>query len=510
MRTKFVFKNIFAKWISVVLLTVFQFVARKIFVIYYNDNLMGLAGLLQSVISMLGLLELGVGSAIYFLLYEPMANSDYKKISMIMHLYRKIYLIIGIIIFLIGLILLPFLKNFISTDLNNSIIQKAYLILLLDTVLSYFLAYRRNIFNADQKEYICTNIDTICGILTTVFQILVTIVFHNYYLYLAIKVFWTLFGNIYIFLNSEKEYSYIKQKNTEKLPKEFMEKFYINVKSLCIMNIASYFVFGTDNLLLSKYAGLESVFIYSNYNTIIVTINKIFHNIFDSAKASIGNYMITEGKEKGYELFKDMFLINFFITCFTSVAMFVIFNDFISIWLGEKYVWSNFIIAVLVLNNYMRYIMQTNSVFRNAAGIYNPYPFYKYWSLVEGIVNILASIFFISVLNEKELGVFLGTTISTVVFTVPGIHALYKYYFSKENIIKFIKKYFRYLILTILYLVISFILCKSVRTNSKYINLVFDFIIAILVPNIFNILIFYNTSEFKHILMRIRQHFQKV
>ena len=503
MRTKNTIKNIFTKWIGILLLTILQFVSRKIFIGYYSDELMGLAGLLNSVISMLSLFELGIGTAIYYSLYKPLAEKNYEMTAAIMKMYKKIYFCIGSIVLIIGILLTNFLDLFISTELEKHIVVKAYYILLVDTVVSYFLSHRRNIFNADQKEYICNNIDTVIGVGGTISQIIVTILFKNYYLYLAIKIIWTISGNIFVYLFSNKKYSYIKISGNNKLPKGYMNEFKGNVKALCVGNISSYLVFGTDNLLISKFAGLSSVFLYSNYNTIISTVNKLFHNIFYSMQASVGNKMVTDDEESVYELFEGTQLLNYFVTCFTTVAMFLMFNDFIEIWLGKEYTWPISTVVVVVINNYMRFIMQTTSVFRNAAGIYNPYPFYKFWGIVEGFLNLMASFAFIIVLKDNIMAVFLGTTVSTVLFTLVSSITLFKYYFSMHKIKEYLKKYIIYFMLTIIYMVLGKFIVQNVRTNIVLFNFIMDAIVAIVITNVFNILIFQKNKDFAFVKNKI-------
>ena len=111
-----------------------------------------------------------------------MSNRNTKKIIAIIRLYKKIYTYIGCTVLFLGLIMIPFLSRFIDADINIRTVRIAFRIFLIDTVSSYFLAYRRNIFNADQKEYFCTNVDTITTALGIVTQILFTIFTHNYYL----------------------------------------------------------------------------------------------------------------------------------------------------------------------------------------------------------------------------------------------------------------------------------------------------------------------------------------
>lgn len=497
-RRQYIFKNIIAKWIGIFVVTILQFIARRVFIIYFSNELLGLSGLLQSVIAMLGLLELGVGSAIYYSLYEPLANGDNEKTSAIMRLYGKIYNLIGLAVLFIGLLLMPFLSKFVETNLSIKTIRISYAILLSDTVLSYFLAYRRNIFNADQREYVCTNIDTVSSVCANLTQIILTVLTHNYYLYLIGKVFWTVLANFVIYFSSSHQYPSLRSKSEYHLSNEYLKRFKDNVRTLCICNISTYLVFSTDNLLISKFINVGSVFIYSNYSLIIGTVNKLFHNIFNSAQSSVGNYAVLNDKDKTYSLFENMFFANYFITCFTSVAMISIFNSFMKIWLGSNYVWPLHIVTVLVLNNYLRYINQTQSVFRNAIGLYNPYVFYKYWGFVEGIVNLIASILLVKVFNKEPiLGVFLGTTISTMVaYAFTGSHALFKYYFGIDKFFRYLKNYLIYLALTITYSLSCVVLQSFLFTSNDYLNFIIASIIALILPNISNILIFRKTSNF--------------
>lgn len=502
MRKKSVLKNVIAKWIGTILLTILQFISRRICVDSFGDKLLGLNGLLQSFISMLSLLELGVGSAIYYSLYEPLAKGDTQKISAIMQLYKKIYKYIGIVIMAVGVCILPFINCFISTQINLTTIRCAYLILLSDTVLSYFLSYSRNIFNADQKEFFCTNTDTVFGLITVLCQIVVTLVTGNFYLYLLIKVIGTLLANFVIFYYSKNKYHYLdnKVKYTD-LSKEFLDTLKKNIKALCMSNIASYLVFGTDNVLLSGFVGLGSVFIYTNYNTIINLINQLFHNVFDSMRASIGNYMITETKNKTYELFERIYFLNYVVTCYTTVSMFTCFNDAITIWLGKQYIWSIEIVAILVLNNYMRHIQKASAVFRNAAGIYAPYPMYKFMPLIEGMINLIASVMLIEFFpGHKVLGVFLGTMISTVFFTGCGIHALYRYYFVEKTIRAYFAKYTEYFIVTVIFTILSSVLSKylinCLNIESMLVVLIIDFAVALFVSFGGIVLIFRKNQNF--------------
>ncbi len=508
MREKYVLKNFIAKIFSTGLVTLLSFVSKKVFLDSLGDEVMGLNALLLSVLSMLSLLELGIGNAIYFSLYKPLAEDNKAEVSQIMRLYAKIYRVIGALVMMIGLILIPFLHFFVETDLSNRVLYSAYLIMLLDTALSYYMAYRRNIFNADQKEYFNTNVDTFISVATSCLQMLTVVLTKNYYLFLLVKLIGTLSGNLYIFYQSGQKYPYLKKKYSYQLPKEFMDTFIQNVKALCISNIASYLVFGTDNLLLSGFFNLTAVFIYSNYTAILSAVNQVFHQLFNSMQASVGNFMVVEGKEKTYELFKKIQFLNFLITGYTSVALLTLYNDAITLWMGQQYTWGLLTVVVLVFNNYSRYILQTTSIFRNAAGLYSPYPAFKFLSLFEGVVNILASLFFIVICKMGILGIFLGTSISTIVSTVAIPQCVYKYYFER-SVRDYIWRYLQYIILTAVYCVLSVGIYHLIRTDMLILNLVFGVILSFAIPIGLSSVLYYKTEEFQFVRETVLRYLGK-
>lgn len=509
MREKYVLKNYIAKIVSTGLVTILSFVSKKVFLDNLGDNVMGLHALLLSVLSMLSLLELGIGNAIYFSLYKPLAEKDEEQTSAIMQMYAKIYQVIGGLIFGIGLALMPFLRFFLSTPMSDKVLYTAYLIMLLDTSLSYYMAYRRNIFNADQKEFFNTNVDTVINIATPCLQMAAVVLTGNFYLYLVIKMIGTVSGNFYIYYQSGKKYPYLKKKSVYQLSKEFMHTFKENVKALCVTNISSYLVFGTDNLLISKFTNLSTVFGYSNYSAILSAVNQIFHTVFNSMQASIGNFMVLEEEEKVYGLFKKVYFMNFLITSYTSVALLTLFNDAIDLWMGEKYVWALPVVAILVFNNYSRYILQAIGVFKNAAGLYSPYPAFKFLTLLEGVVNIVASLFFILVCHLGVLGVFLGTSVSTLVSTIAIPHAVYKYYF-KRSAWDYVSRYVQYLVLTVIYCICSVGLYQWIHTPYIFLNLFLGLVISFVIPVGFTSLIYRKTDEFQFVWETVMKYVNKI
>ena len=68
-------------------------------------------GLFSNILSMLSLAELGIGGAIGFALYKPLAEDNKEKITTLMQFYGKAYKIIGIVVAIFGLVMMPFWYN---------------------------------------------------------------------------------------------------------------------------------------------------------------------------------------------------------------------------------------------------------------------------------------------------------------------------------------------------------------------------------------------------------------
>ena len=188
MRKKSALKNIVSKMIYSIVITLLSFVSRRVFVSTLGDTLLGLNGLLTSVISMLSLMELGVGNAIYFSLYEPLAENNEERIKSIMRLYQKLYRYIGLAVCIVGLCVIPFLKFLITQDIDYNYVYKIYLIFLANSVMSYFMAYRRSLYSANQKDYLINNVTTVVNIISYSLQIITMLRYQNYVVYLLIQV----------------------------------------------------------------------------------------------------------------------------------------------------------------------------------------------------------------------------------------------------------------------------------------------------------------------------------
>ena len=173
------------------LLNIFiPFVMRSVILYCLGVEFLGLSGLFKSILSLLNLAELGVGAAMVFSMYRPIAEDDTDTICALMRLYRKFYRLIGLFIAVAGLALTPFLPRLVQGDTPPGVsLYALYFMNLAATVLSYWLfAYKNSLLLAHQRTDVGSKITLAVNLVQYVLQALVLLLFRDYYLYLALHL----------------------------------------------------------------------------------------------------------------------------------------------------------------------------------------------------------------------------------------------------------------------------------------------------------------------------------
>ncbi len=492
-RTNSTIKNLIYAMIGQIAGVIINFIARIVFLKILTAEYLGLNGLFSNILTMLSLMELGVGSAMTYSLYKPLAIKDIEKIKSLMGLYKKAYISIGTIILIIGISITPLLPYFIvdMPDIDENL-NLIYIMFVINTALSYFYSYKRSLIISDQKRYVATAYRYTFNFLLNIVQMIVLLITKNYILYLIVQIIFTFAENVVVSKTADKMYPYLREKNVKKLEKSDMKQIKKNVTAMIGHKVGGIVANGTDNIILSKFIGLVEVGIYSNYYLIMNALNIILGQVFTSITASVGNLVAIENKDKSYEVFKKTFFINFWLYAFSAISLFILFNDFITIWLGEEYLFSIDIVLVLVINFYVTGMRKAVLTFRDATGLYWED---RYKPIAEALINIIASLILVKVCGT--IGIFIGTFISTMTtcfWCEPYI--LYKYSF-KMNIKKYLIQYLRYTLIFIVTGIIIVLLCSLINFVS-IISIILKACICLIGINLIFIAVFYKTEEFKY------------
>lgn len=500
-RKKSSFKNMITAVSSNVLTIIVGLVAQAIFIKILGSEYLGLNGLFSNVISMLGIVELGMGSAIIYNMYKPIAENDHEKIKSLMQFYKKSYLIITLIISIIGIMIIPFIKYIVdiesvTVDVN---VYLVYILFLLETICSYILSYKRSMLYADQKEYITNIIHMGYTIIVNTMQLSFLYFTHDYYLYLIIKVIMRLVENIVISSYVNRRYSYLLDNNVTKLDSKTEKDIFQKIKALFFHKIGGFIVSGTDNIIISKYLGLVTVGLYSNYYMIINAVQTVINHIIQATRASVGNLLVTESKKKQFDIFNKIRFVNFWISCFSSICIFVIMDSFITIWIGYKFVLPTKVLLVLVINFFIVSSRSTYGAFKEAAGI-----FYedRFVPIIESLLNIVLSIIFVK--KFGLMGVFMGTVASGLVlwcYSYPKY--VYKNLFGRSYY-DYIKETIYYLIVFVLIAGFSYSLAILISFENVYLQFISNVLIALIVPNVIMLLLFSKDENFKYFINMLK------
>lgn len=474
-----------------------SFVSRTVFIKMLGANYLGVNGLFSNILSMLSLAELGVGSAIIYSLYKPLAQKDERKIKALMNIYSTAYRIIGFTVAILGLILVPFLKYLIKDKPNISNLTIIYLMFLANSVSSYFFAYKSSLIMADQKNYVNTVNQVRFNFIQNFIQICLLFLTRNYLLYLAVQVICSFLANLSISIKANKMYPLLRNRKKEYLDSETRKDLFKNIGAMMSHKIGGVVVNGTDNILISSFVGVYWVGLYSNYVMIINMINSVLNQVFTSVTASLGNLNALENSEKSNSVFNIVFFINFWLYAFCSISLWILLDPFIEIWIGNKYIMDKYVVLIVVVNFFVMGMRQSVIAYNSTLGLFwND----RFKPLFEAAINLIASLILLKKFGIA--GVMLGTfisTMSTSFWVEPYI--LYKHAFKKPLII-YLKKYTIYTIITISTAIVTKLAC-SLFTTYTFLSIIGRGVFSLIIPNLIFLILFYRTNEFKY-LMKIK------
>lgn len=494
MRIKNSLNNIIFNLGSIFVTYILNFISRSVFIYVLGTIYLGVNGLFSNILMMLSLAELGIGTAIAFSLYKPIAENDINKISTLMSFYRKAYRVIGFVVAFFGFILMFFL-NYIIKDANSiENLRLIYLLYLFNTVSGYFLAYKTTLVSAYQKDYTLVPINTSISIINIISQIAVLLITKSFIIYLIIQILFGFIQRIIINIVITKRYSYINFKSKEKLSKQELHTIIKNIKAMFFHKIGDYCINGTDNIVISVFISIQAVGFYSNYTLLINTVNAIIMIIFNSTSASFGDLIAREEPKIILEKFKIFNFLGFWIFGWATICFYNLLNPFITLWIGEKYLLGYSVIIPVLINYYLTGMRIPLGIVKSSGGVYAQDQFIP---IIQSIINL-----FFSVLLVRSIGlagVFWGTVISCIVPLVYRPYIVYKCVFE-TSCKKYFMKFTYYLIIFFTNIFVTSFLCKILFISGNWLSLAERCIICAFIPNIFIIVLFRKSYELKELI----------
>ena len=499
-RTKNSIRNIVYGVFSKIVTIILPFVARTIIIQILGTQYLGLNSLFTSILQVLNLAELGFGNALVYSMYKPIAEKRNEKVCQLLNYYKKCYRIIGIIVLIFGLLIMPFLDKLISGEHPENInIYYIYIIYLINTVLSYFLfAYKSSLLTANQRNDITSKISLMLVILQNVLQILLLIVFENYYYYIVVIPFITILNNLIISKIVDKKYPQYKAKG--KLEENENKEIQKNVKGMIFQKIGSVVLSNVDNIVISAFLGLTILGIYNNYYYIITSLFGILSVVMNSLKASIGNSVVLETKEKNYKDFIKFIFLYVWIISWMSICLLVLMQDFIQLWLGQEYLLEYYIVILFGIYFFVHKWCDMLYVYQEAKGLWWENRFVP---ISAAIVNLIINLILVKIIGLA--GILISTIVSVLfIYDFGYAKILFINYFNiKGEFKKYILKQIKYLITTIIVGIVTYGICL-ILNKSTLLYFILKICIATIVPNVLFFIIYKNTNEFKELVIFIK------
>lgn len=497
-RTKNSINNIKTGVIVQIINKLMVFVVRTVFIKMLNTDYLGVNGLFTNVLAILSFAELGIGTAIIFNMYRPVAENDKEKIKSLMQLYKKSYNLIGIIVFVLGLFVIPFM-NFVIKEKPNIVenLILIYIMFLFNTSASYFFTYKKSIISAHQKQSVINNVDSIFYFIKSIVEIICLLLTRNFIIYLSVEILSTIVENIILSKIADKMYPYLKEKNIIQLSKEESGNIFKNVKSLIIYKFGGVIMNSTDNILISSLVSVGIVGFCSNYIMIINSIKSIITSALNGITASIGNLNVLGNTKQKESVFYQITFVNYIIYSFCAIAFIVLLNPFIRIWLGEKYILGIDVSIALALSFFIEGLRNPGYAYRTTLGLFQKGKATPY---IGAITNIIFSIALCKLCGVS--GIFFATCIAQLVsYSWIDPYLIHKYEF-KTPVSKYFKKYIKYCLVFIFIAIVTLSVTYFVKSDG-WIGLFLKAIIVLIIPNFLNLIILCRTEEFNSLSDKI-------
>ena len=409
---------------------IIPFFMRTLMIYQMGMEYTGLNNLFTSIFQVLNLAELGIGAALTYSMYKPIAEDNNEKICALLKLYKKCFFIIGSVVLIIGLLCVPFLKYLVNGEIPDNLnMTILYLMYLINTVLSYWLfSYKKSLLYAYQRNDVISKVMLFTSTIQFVLQAYVLFELKNYYLYILSSIIAQILQNILCAKITSKMYPNIIPRGTLDVKEIFGIK--KRVQGLVTNKIGGTIFRSADSIVISAFLGLSILAVYQNYYFILTSVISMFSVIFESCVAGIGNSLIIENEKKNYNDFKNVTYIIGWLICISCACFLSLYQPFISLWVGEQYLMDFSLVVCLVIYFFLYEFDQLIGMYKDAAGIWYSD---RYRTIISAFLNLFLNIIFVQFIGLY--GVLLSTIISIALVDLPWLlHNIYKTMFVSQKL----------------------------------------------------------------------------
>ena len=476
------------------------FLMRTAMIYLMGVQYLGLNSLFTSILQVLNLAELGVGSAMIYSMYKPIAEDDNTMICALMKLYRNYYRVIGLVIAVIGCALTPFIPKLISGDVPDGLnIYILYLLNLGATVLSYWLyAYKNSILQAHQRTDVVSKVTLVTNTIQYGLQLLVLWVFRNYYLYVIVLLATQALTNITTAMCVDRIYPQFRPQG--QIATEEKKEINNRIKDLFTSKIGSIIYDSADTIVISSFLGLTALAIYQNYFYILNAITGLITVVFSACTAGIGNSIVVETKEKNY---KDLNKFTFIICWgagFCAVCLLCLYQPFMELWVSKDLMLSSSAVFCFVVYFFVRQLNSLFNTYKDASGMWHED---RFRPLVAALTNLVLNLILVQFIGLY--GILISTVLAIICVGMPWLlHNLFTVIFEKKYLLGYLRKLLYYCCVIIVSCIVTYFVCSKINVGLVA-TLVIRGLICVILPNLIYLFAYYKKIEFADSLLLVNK-----
>lgn len=385
------------------------FIIPRLILVSYGSEINGLVNSITQFLQMISFLELGVGAVVQSALYKPLAEKDNVRISQIITsasiFFKRLAHIL--LIYVVGLIIFyPLIVgkfDFLFTALLISAMS-------ISSFAQYYLAVvDKLLLNADQHGYIQYNIQTIAVILNTIAcVILIRIGASIQVVRLSTSLIY-LIRPLYLRYYVNKNYSINRHAryDSEPIPQKW---------NGVAQHVAAIILDSTDNIVLTLFATLSDVSIYSVYYLVVFGVKQIIQSLTSGIQSLMGELWARQENEKLLSFFSKMEWIVHTGTVLVFSCTWILIVPFVQVYTNgindANYVQPLFA-ALLTAANMVHCLRLPYVTMVLAAGHYKQT---QSNYIISAALNIIISI--VMVKSFGLIGVAIGTLVSMMYQTI--------------------------------------------------------------------------------------------
>lgn len=458
--------NICVSIVFKIILLVGSIIVRRFLIQYIGNDANGLSSLYTSIIGFLAVAELGIGEAITFCMYKPIVEKNQEKVAALYTLFKKLYLVIGTIILLVGLIVMFFLpqlaRDYSTININ---VYLTFFLTLVSVVVTYVYSAKTSLLNAYKNNYIATTI-TSCGtLLEDVLKIIVIIATRSFVAYLICRIIAVLVQWIATnIITNRKYYDVIRRKAS--IDREDKKQIVNNIKAMFMHKIGSVLVNTADSMIISAFIGVVILGKYTNYTTIMTSMTGLLSLFFYPLTSVIGHVFVNANKEEMKKYFYFFYGFNYILGTVFCLGYYAVIDNVIALCFGNNLEMPRNVAIVITLNYFIQFLRTSTLMFRSSTGTF----YYDRWKpLIEGVINIVLSIALVNVVGIT--GVIVATIVTNLLINdIVEPYVVFKHALQRKPIQYYIMNY-SYILLFAL----SLFVIQSVSIESN--NIITEFFV---------------------------------